>query len=291
MRKSYLALLVLVPLLASCTKTNELYADYAYISSDFMKNYYTEHNGVNELKEASRERFDLTRNHGYQSTYGITGDALKDLSCCVREEDNPEKYPWSAYEYSEEFGRHNNLTKIDSSFAYGYVSKLYDGRVRCESQYQLSRVQLDKNGYSTFFPKRLENYKYFAFTLKGATDYYKDGKESPLTSDCRLDIHINFYKHIVNSDSYDVINFNLQNVSILCDSGGNTDMIVVYLANDLNEKERQPIYTDLTGTVAMSFTYELKTTKSDLSDDSKADSPYHFAVMLYEVLFPKSSWR
>lgn len=291
MKKRNLALIVLIPLLASCTKTKELYADYAYYSTDFMQNYYTEHNGVSELKEASRKSFDLLKNHGYQSTNGAKGESLQDLSCCVRPEDNPNKYPWISSQYSDEFGRHNNLTAIDTSFAYGYLSKLYDGRVRCEGKYQLSRVQLDKTGYSTFFPKRLENFKYFAFSLRGATDYYVDNKPSPLTKDCRLDIHINFYKHIANSSEYNVVNFNLQNVAIPCDAGGDTDLIVVYLADDINEKERQPIYDDLTDTVAMSFTFELKTTNPELSDDSKADSPYHFAVMLYEVLFPKSSWR
>ena len=283
MRKNYLALLMLIPLLSGCSKTKELYKDYAYNSSNFMENFYVEQNDVDKLKVGSVAKYSFSKEDtkfNYTSSNSLEG---------IRPVDNANNYPWEDYrDYSNEFGRHNNLTAIDKSFAYGYLSKLYDGRVRCESKFQLSRVQLDKNGYSTFFPKKLESYKYFSFSLKGATDYYVDGKNAPIAGydnhgveKCFIDITIKFYKNKLNADDYDVIEFDLANVNIPCDAGSNTNLVTMYLDNN---------GINLVNTVAMSFSYTLKTTAPDLSDDSKADSKYHFAVRLYEVMFPQSTW-
>ena len=286
MKKQSLILLMLIPFLAGCSKTNELYADYAYNSSDFMENYYTEQNGVRDLEIASQKENTLIAGLGYTSTNSLNG---------IREEDNPEGYPWSSpLDLNEEFGRNNNLTKIDESFAYGYLSKLYDGRVRCEGKFQLSRVQLDKYGYATYFPKKLVNYKYFAFSLRGATDYENSSTDpSPLRGTVYIDANISFYRHIVNSTQYDVVTFKLLNIPIPCDNGGDTNLVTIYLADDMviDGVLNRNYYYDISDAVAMSFDYELKTTRDDLSDDSQVEKNHHFAVMLYEVLLPKSSWR
>ena len=285
MKKQTVILLSLIPFLAGCSKTAELYSNYAYNSVDFMENYYKEQDGVRDLAVKKTTAYNLSDGKGFNSS-----NSLK----YVKAEDNPENYPWVNLEdYSKEFGRNNNLSTIDESFAYGYLSKLYDGRVRCEGKYQLSRVQLDKKGYATFFPKKLEDYKYFAFSLRGATDYYVDDLPSPLRSNCVIDVHINFYKHITNSDEYDVVTLNLENVQIPCDAGGDTNLVTVYLAEDVNVNgvDKRIYNILLQDTVAMSLDFELKTTVAGLSDDSTVESDYHFAVMLYEVLFPKSAWR
>ncbi len=286
MRRKIITLIALAPLTIACNKTSELYENYAYNSPDFMKNYYTEFNGVDKLAKNEVKVIEMSANNGYVSQNSL--DA-------IRPEDNKEKYPWYSFDdYEKEFGRHNNLSKIDNSFAYGYLSKLYDGRVRCESKFQLSRVQLDKYGYATFFPKKLESYKYFAFSLRGATDYENSATNpSPLAGTVYLDVHVNFYKHITNSDKYNVVTFNLNNVAVPCDSGGDTNLVTIYMADDIDidgVTNRSYRY-DIRDAVAMSMSYELKTTRSDLTDDSKVEKDHHFAVMLYEVLFPKSVWR
>ena len=285
MKKQSLVTLLLLPFLASCSKTAELYSNYAYNSVDFMENYYKEQNGVRDLTIKDKTTYNLANGAGFTSYDSLKG---------IRSEDNREEYPWvNLDDYSKEFGRNNNLSLIDESFAYGYLSKLYDGRVRCEGKYQLSRVQLDKKGYATFFPKKLEDYKYFAFSLRGATDYYVDDLPSPLRANCVIDVHINFYQHITNSDEYNVVTLNLSNVPIPCDAGGDTNLVTVYLAEDVNANgvDKRIYNILLQDTVAMSFDFELKTTVEGLSDDSTADTKYHFAVMLYEVLFPRSAWR
>lgn len=286
MKKQYLIILALFPLLASCSKTAELYKDFAYNSPDFMKNYYTETSGVRDNVIESRKDYSLVKNKDYYSANGLEH---------IKPEDNPDDLPWSIYgeDKSGEFGRNYNLSKIESSFAYGYLSKLYDGRVRCEGKYQLSRVQLDKHGFATYFPKKLANFKYFAISLRGATDYENThSNPSPLKGSILVDLHISFYQHIDNSTKYNVINFDLTDVDIPCDNGGDTNLVSFYLANDSTyggETIRHKLY-DLDNTVAMSMTYELKTTRPDLTDDLSIEKEHHFAVMLYEVMFPRSAW-
>lgn len=287
MKKQALILLTLFPLLASCSKTSELYVDYAYNSPDFMENYYTETRGIKDLSIASYESKTMINGLDYTSSNSLDG---------IRSEDNTENYKWSSpMDLNSEFGRNNNLTKIDESFAYGYLSKLYDGRVRCEGKYQLSRVQLDKHGYATYFPKKLVNYKYFSFSLRGATDYENSSANpSPLRGIVYVDINVNFYKHITNSSEYNVVNFVFKDVPIPCDNGGDTNLVTVYLANDFVDNgvvSRAYYEPRIDDAVAMSFDFELKTTREDLSDDASEEKDHHFAVMLYEILLPKSTWQ
>ena len=285
MRNNKLILVMLIPLLASCSKTKELYRDYAYNSSNFMENYYVEQNGVDKLEVASVTSYALTNGLGYTSLSNISG---------IRTEDNPENRPYrDELNKESEYGRNNNMSLLDESFAYGYLSKLYDGRIWCEGKYELSRVQIDKNGYSSFFPKMLENYKFFSISLRGATDYYKDSLPSPLKDNCVIDLHIKFYRHITNSNEYNVTSFDLIDVPIPCDDNSRTNLVTVYLADDITVEGttyRKYNY-ELSDTVAMSMSFDLKTTKEDLSSDCKEEKDHHFAVMLYEVLFPKSTWR
>ena len=83
------------------------------------------------------------------------------------------------------------------------------------------------------------------------------------------------------------------NVPIPCDNGGDTNLVTIYLADDMliDGVLNRNYYYDISDAVAMSFDYELKTTRDDLSDDLQVEKNHHFAVMLYEVLLPNSSWR
>ena len=118
-------------------------------------------------------------------------------------------------------------------------------------------------------------------------------KQSPLRGKVLIDVQINFFRHITNSDQYNVVKFNMKNVEIPCDDGGDTNLVTLYLADDFIEDGvlKRSYRYDLTDTVAMDMSYTLKTTREDLTDDSKVEKDHHFAVMLYEVMFPKSNWR
>lgn len=280
---------MLVPFLASCSKTSELYADYAYNSPDFMENYYRETNGIEDLEiESNPKEYSLINKVNYHSE-----SSLKH----VRDYDNPNKLPWvDSLNYDNEYGRNYNLSKTNQSFSYGYLSKLYDGRVRCEGKYQLSRVQLDKHGYATFFPKQLVDYSYLGISLRGATDFDNSGPvDSPYQGEVVIDLHVSFYIANPNSEKYKKVTFNFIDAAIPCDNSGSTYLITLYLTNEnaIDGETHRSYRYDLFDATAMSMSYELKTFKAgyDVSDDADEEKDHHFAVMLYEVLMPNSSWQ
>ena len=245
MKKSLVLLPLFALALCSCVKTAELYPDDAYCHTEFDLNYYTEWNNVDELKindtkEASPE---------VTSVSGLSQEAV-------------------------DFGNENKLTANDNSFAYGYLSKLYDGRISCGGLYQKSRVQLDKTGYATFFPKQLKSASTFYMALRGGTTC-----EVPLRANLLVDYEVTFYIHITNSDAYDKVVYKLNNVQTITDFGGDTRLYSFALTENIKDA------------VAMSITYNLKdTSHPEITDDYKDEEKEHFAIMLYEILLPNSTW-
>ena len=96
MKKSLVLLPLFALALCSCVKTAELYPDDAYCHTEFDLNYYTEWNNVDTLK------INTTK-----TVSAIVAPPQEGLSPSA-----------------VEFGNKNKLTSIDTSFAYGYLSKL-----------------------------------------------------------------------------------------------------------------------------------------------------------------------
>lgn len=241
MKNKFLILSMIAVSLCSCSKTKELYKEHAYNSPNFDENYYVEMNGVDNL--SINNEIVNERNPRVDSIY-------------------------------ENITDNSNLGSIDSSFKYGYLSKLYDGRLKCDGYFQLSRVQLNKTGYGTFFPKQLKDSGTFGIAVRGGSTC-----EIPLRTKLNFDLHISFYVHISNSDKYNKVTYNLLNVPIITDDGGSTELISFFNAGEIN------------GAVGMSISFELKEpTKTNLTDDMLDKEKEHVALMLYEVLLPESTW-
>ncbi len=240
--KNKIVLLSLVAIaLCSCSKTKELYKEHAYNSPVFDENYYTEMNGVDSLS-ISKEI-----NH-------VVKPRVKDIS--------------------ENITDNTNLGEIDSSFKYGYLSKLYDGRLKCDGYYQLSRVQLNKTGYGTFFPKQLKECATFGIAVRGGSTC-----EVPLRTELTYDLHISFYIHVSNSEQYEKVNYELSDVKITTDNGGSTQMISFFNGGEID------------GAVGMSMSFDMKEpTRINLTDDMNDKEKEHVSLMLYEVILSDSIW-
>lgn len=241
--------LVILPFLAltlcSCVKTEELFPADAYCHPEFDLNYYTEWNGVDSLMINEQ----IVRTTYPNSESGLSKEMI-------------------------DLAGETKLSLNNSSFAYGYLSKLYDGRISCGGLYQKSRVQLNKTGYATFFPKQLKDNQYFYMALRGGTTC-----SSPLRSMINVDYEISFYIHITNSNSYNKVVYQLNNVATMTDYGGDTVVLSF------------PLVQDIENAVAMSFTYKLNDTKHpEITDDYTDNEKDHFAIMLYEILLPGSTW-
>ena len=273
MKKKYLLIPSLVVCLTSCSKTNLLYKENAYNSPIFDENYYTDRADIDSLEIQNT----LVLAQDFHSEDGLGGLSKDDIG----------DYVWNSYEKEKMYGYHNNLDSIEESFNYGILSKLYDGRVRCDGYFQLSRVQLNKTGYATYFPKTLYESTYFAFACRGGTTLEKpmgcgptfDSKNPAM----KFNFIISFYLKINNSIKYDKISFVLKNVNVQVDNGGNTNLVSFYL----------PFAGFLQGAVAMSMEFECvdeRMTTYNLTDDYQDKEKDHLALMLYEVFLPKSTW-
>lgn len=285
MNKPYKVALILFSsfVLASCGGSRELYKNGQFNSSDFEENWYAEWNNVDKIAPVETHEYDVVP-YSSDVKFGDPITGLKEGDQYFGDtllEWNSD-YPHENYGIG--YGPTKNLTSIDDSFAYGYLSKLYDGRVRCDGFYTHSRVQLDQSGYATYFPKALNTYKYFAFSARGGT-----GKkyENTLDIDIKVNYHISFFVRNHEEGNYEKYTFNMSNIALKTNAGGRTLLNLFYFEDVLGEGWS----TALKNTVAMSFTYELASSPyDDLSADRKDDNA-HFALMLYEVMFPDSTWK
>ena len=264
--------------LASCAKTNRLYDDNAYNHAEFDLNYYLEWEDIDELNIANEYQ-------GPKSDFS---------SCAYSSEDDPPhvviggvetEYTWDG-EKETQFGYNNNLSKTEKKFSYGVTSKLFDGRVRCESLYQKSRVQLDKSGFAMYFPKQLLSTKYLGFACRGGTDYPQGQEFSH--NDLNVNFEWSFYIHL-NTSEYNKITYKLNDVKIPVDNGGNTTFVNFTPYFD-------DTFSELYGAVAMSFRWEVNdeekmATRPDLTDDYTQKEKHHLALMLYEVFIGDSIWH
>ena len=287
---------VLIPMmvftLASCgNKFGELYAPNQYETSTFMNNYYTERRDFDSIQVSEQNTYniDVVPNM-YRTTYD--DNPIEGLRAGDQYDTEGNLLSWNndypELNVKDGYGPYNALIHKDPGFSYGYVSKLYDGRIKCDGFTVKSRVQLDKEGYATYFPKALSTYKYFGFAIRGGTDCERSFESTGYPT---LDIHISFVKHDTVTGVYSKFNFEIHDQEVMTNNHGNTDYLFFYFDDVLKPVFGDDWNTVLKDTIAMSMSFDLKDAKYDnlVMNRNDADKK-HFAAMLYEVLFPNSTW-
>lgn len=309
MKTKKFVFVVLPLLLTSCAKTNELYKPNDYNNTDFDLNYYTEQNNVDKVEVINSKTFEAKSSDVFVSDPNsehpnIAG--LKDNDQYIFDNGEKKLLDWSLdvpiFDVGTGYGPTKCLSEIDKSFADGYLSKLYDGRVRCGGLYQLSRVQLTESGYSTFFPKELVSAKYFAMSMYNRTSPSLDGAFS--NTYLYMDFELSFYQHTSVSNQYNKYTVKISNLAVRVNTGVFTDLMVFYFSDVLGSDYQKY----LEGVTAMSLSYKKNSIFAkdsisqaqlekdtaqygDPSANKDEESNVHVALMLYEVLFPDSTWR
>ena len=260
MKKRYLILPVLAMVLVGCRKTDESFEAGRYNSSEFDQNYYVEWNDVDKVEIGKVSAI-------LASSYESIGIA-----------NNGKEYGFDV----------KNLIKEEDKFSYGYLSKLYDGRLRCDGLTTRSRVQLNKTGYGTFFPKEYRGSESFAFALRGGTTIHYPSEEARIRS-VKIDATFKFYIRQEGTNIYDRVDLVFNNLQISSDNNGGT----TYVEMPFDESIVQQLY----GADAMSFEFSLTDLTQyagyEITDDFTSDpnkEKEHFSIMLYEVLLPGSVW-
>lgn len=302
MRNKKALVFVLLPLfLSSCSKTNELYTGGAYDTGNFETNYYLEHNNVDKLKIGNvitKDASSVTHISNPSRNSFIEGLNPTDQTYFYKDKNGNEQSSFLEWnddiphdDFGFGYGPTKNLISIDNSFAYGFLSRLYDGRVRCDGYYAESRVQINKTGFSTFFPKELKQATYFGLSLRGQTSC--EGFEYSLAD---INLNIKFYKHNVLKEENDLIEININNLQAPSNTHGASSLMLFYFI-DVFGLEYQKYIEDI---IAISIDFSLNSINGSSVDFSKYGTPVddkddqnnpHFALMLYEMMLPDSIWN
>lgn len=261
---------VLLPLIAitlcGCSKTDKLYKRNAYNSPYFNSNYY--------LKEDAKD-MRISREIDETPLELNSYDGLKYL----HKEDVGE-LQWEYAEKEKLWSYNNNLGLVDEAFKKGAISKLYDGRVRCEGLFQKSRAQLDKAGFSAKLPLTMKHCDYFAFSCRGGTTL-----EEPLKKELSYNFTISFYTK-GEGETYNKHIYKLNDVLVNTDNQSRTNLVSFYIDQDKVDNKFR-----LEDTVAYEIRWEcVDTTIPNLTDDRTEKEKDHLAIMLYEVFFGNSTW-
>lgn len=263
---------ILLPLIAitlcGCSKTDKLYKRNAYNSPYFFSNYY--------LKEDTKD-FQIAKEIEETALELHSADGLSGL--------HREDVGGLQWEYADKgnlWCYNNNLALIDEEFKLGAISKLYDGRVRCDGLYQKSRAQLDKVGFAAKLPLKMERCDYFAISCRGGTTL-----ETPLMTELSFNFVISFYTQSAGG-MYDKHIYRLNDVPVNTDFQSRTNLVSFYIdQNSVDDKFR------LQDTVAYEIRWECNDPileANNLTDDRSEKEKDHLALMLYEVFFGNSTW-
>lgn len=308
-----LSLISLVAL-ASCTRTvSEVHNAGQYSTASFEENYLLDvheypsavSKGTTILDGATNVFFgqndspaihdvQVKTNHDgrYASIFSYNGVELDDdkVGIGVEIKDYPDQDRSSFI--GKDFGLTKCLEVYDSSFKYGVMSRLYNGQTKCFGTGTVGRVQIDELGFEKKFPKTAASGDYCLFSLRGATDYYlvrEDGSiSSPESHNMTIDLKLKVFKGEESQE------FLMQNVVVMADGGGAGEN-VSYVGFKFSDFDY-----DFAGTTGYGLSFEYKSDDkygfvaaegSDNTFEKKDDKEFHYAIMLYETMFPDSTWH
>jgi hypothetical protein len=301
--KKIIALSLLSFSLVGCAKTSELYSAEEYQTTTFEDNYYfrkeiDESTVGNPLAAEIVLKSDQYANGQfgqdwpqenrkgartlYPSIFEYTKDGTKvtldDYSWTIgnRGEDaNAEKSL-----IGKDFGRTKCLDQINPKFRDGVLSKLYNGQMNCMNYHNAALVQLDKYGYNTRFPASMVSGDYFLMSFRCGSSY-ADG----LDRVSQLDMTIHFF--VKNTQALDFYTITAQDVLINTDSGGETETYFAFSLKTIG-------IADPKGLCGMGVSFSNLVDKGrelEESFDHSESKKEHFGVLLYEVMFPDSTWN
>ena len=299
-------LLLITPaiVLSSCGYgLKEVYSGIPYNSTNYFENYYNVWNKkINPFDEGNE--FSLIKDEYLLSDEDKVFTSTKDSNF----KDCEPLWDEYAYTYDKSEPSDSNLkaygpavcmTKLDDSFKYGVTSKMFDGQMFCNGDFQMSRTQVEpinqgsQKGFGVLFSKEGGNTSYFMMNLKCSL-VYKDNQNLPTYySDLTLKIGI-----ILKNDTgytYEPLTYNVDKVPT---NSGDDHSIEPYTG-------RYSLYTcfgfnldkiDTNRLIGFTLQYEYKDIFSYNNSTKKyypatfTEDIYH-SIMLYEVSFPKTTWH
>ena len=178
-------MLLLIPLLvlASCgAQANNIVPSSIDRSGNWDDNYYTYFDTSLKNKEVEEIVLEKEKNKVFTT--------FTDQNFIAQEEMGKDISNYYNDFMDDGFGQIMKLSKQNEAVKEGFVSKLFDGQLFCHQYYELSRVQINEEGFSSSFHKELESASYLYLNFKSAVDFKKYRPAAHLAS---FKIHITLY--------------------------------------------------------------------------------------------------
>ena len=275
-------ILLLVPMmvLSGCGYgLKEIYQGDVYVSVDYNKNFYGEWDEtIKKVEEDNKDQPAYVLNKDNDNVFTsfndenfvhVQPDADKySYESDLNEPSDPEK---------KSYGQTYALGNIDSSFKYGYLSKLFNGQMFCHSTYELARVQIDENGFGTKFSKEIKEYDYFALNFKASLDYRRDGASTNIPGHMSsINLQINFYCKTDNQSYRRVpVSYQIDNIPT------NAGEKYIFFGFDL-------AHIDISRLAGISVQYTLV---DDTIKNEQPEMNWKHCLLLYELFLPNSTWH
>ena len=302
--------------LISCADTSELYKGNAYIGGDFLPNRYNHYD--DGIKGANIEKTIELQNDASASARYFNGSGVYEKGSDIigfgqAASWHPEDFQglswtpdiidigvgvWTDQRslIGKAYGQTKKMTLINDDFGRGYLSKLYNGQIRCNNWSSYAIVELDQQGYGTLFPAELSQASYFAMAVRGGSDTYKTWEEggkryaSWFGRVTTFDINVTFYKR-GNDKSLVGSRFKLKNVKLQTNNSAEYTSLVGFYFNEVGQN------FSTNGIVGMSVDYSIVEDHCVIlgedvypSSDFDDGATYHTGLLMYEVFFPDSTW-
>ncbi|MFA7032333.1 MAG: hypothetical protein WC201_02070 [Bacilli bacterium] len=327
------SLILMVCGLTACGYSlNELYDGDSFNSINFADNYYTRWDSDIAYKEAKNKITNpgvKTINLDKSTDYVFTKFSDDNFSLV---EPSYHNYIYNN-DYSETedesglypYGPNNNLSDIDDSFRYGFISRLFDGELFCDGNYEKARVQLNTNGFGRTLNKELYSASYFAISFKTSIEFRRvaqnnDGDEinidiarwwlgngENLAHTCDIGLTINFY--LKNENGYERVPIFYEISDVPCnysDDSQRTNYVLFgfEIGNSVETLSR-------CAGISIEYSYEddlLNQMNADMAAKNLANASNSYfdnhesdrylygdeiqhSILLYEVMFPHSIWH
>lgn len=290
MNKNKIRYLLLAPalLLSACGYgLKEIYPGSVYNSVDYYENFYKEwdkdidyHSDNSKVENLSEDVYQLSEENDFVFTSFNSANF-------AHVQPDYEKYSYidDIYEPRDgllSYGQTFALSNSESSFKYGYVSKLFNGQMFCNGRYEIARLQMDEKGFGTTFSKELGQYSYFAVNFKASLDYRRDGASTnlpPHTS--KINLLINFYCKTDTGKYHRVpVSYVIDNIQTNTPEridGSN----YIFFGFDLTNIKIERC-------IGVSFEYQLL---EDEYKDAHPEDNWTHCLLLYEMFLPSSTWH
>lgn len=191
------------------------------------------------------------------------------------------------------YAKHNSLTtgdfgaRINNAFKRGIFSKLTDTLILCNGDGSLVRIQIDEDGMGQIFAHELITYRNFVFSARGGTNIDYSSLGETVVSKAKIRLNISFYVEESTMRDAEKITLSFEVPELEVDNNAITTVMSIDLVDALAESG-----LSLYRVSGMSVDYELLEHDYLMPGGVSTNDPDHeFSLMLYEVMFPYSTWN